>query len=412
MEITRRWIRLMKRMELLRRLARDNGKKMILLVMDGIGGIPGPEGKTELEAAHTPNLDALAAKSELGQLDMVDVGITPGSGPGHLSLFGYDPLEYSIGRGILEAMGVGALVGPGDVCARGNFCTRSEDDIILDRRAGRIDTEKSALLVEKLAASIREIDGVKVTFYPGKEHRFVVVFSGAGLTEQVADADPQQEGAPMRWAASLGPDGERMAAVANAFIKKVSEILMGETPANGCLLRGFSSAPSLPLMGDLYRMKAVAVATYPMYKGLAKLVGMTVVNAGETLEQLFDAVGRVWDDYDYFYVHVKYTDSRGEDGDFEGKRKVVETVDGLLPKLLALSPDVIAVTGDHSTPSIMSSHSWHPVPFLISSPFVRSGDSKAFSERDCRVGSGGRMEGRKLLGLMLAHAGRLEKYGA
>ena len=402
----------MKRMELLRRLARDNGKKMILLVMDGIGGLPGPDGKTELEAARTPNLDALAEKSELGLLDMVDPGITPGSGPGHLSLFGYDPLEFSIGRGILEAMGVGALVGPGDVCARGNFCTRSDDDIILDRRAGRIATEKSALVVEKLAAAIREIDGVKVTLYPGKEHRFVVVFSGSGLTEQVADADPQQEGAPMRWAASLGPDGDRMAAVANAFIRKVSEVLRGNAPANGCLLRGFSSAPDIPLMGDLYRMKPVAVATYPMYRGLAKLVGMEVVDAGETLDQLFDTVGRLWNDYDYFYVHVKYTDSRGEDGDFDGKRKVVETVDELLPKLLALSPGVLVVTGDHSTPSVMSAHSWHPVPFLLSGSFVRSGDSKAFSERECRLGSGGRMEARKLLGLMLANAGRLEKYGA
>jgi len=402
----------MKRMELLQRLSHDNGKKMILLVMDGIGGLPGPNGKTELEAAFTPNLDALAAKSELGLLDMVDIGITPGSGPGHLSLFGYDPLEFSIGRGILEAMGVGALVGPGNVCARGNFCTRSKGDIILDRRAGRIATEKSALVVQKLAKAIQEIDDVRVTFYPGKEHRFVAVFSGAGLTENVADADPQQEGAPMRWAVPLSADGEKMAEVANKFIRRVSEVLEGESPANGCLLRGFSSAPDIPLMPDVYKMKPVAVATYPMYKGLAKLVGMTVVNAGETLEALFDTVGKLWNDYDYFYVHVKYTDSRGEDGDFEGKRKVVETVDGILPKLLALSPDVLAVTGDHSTPSVMSAHSWHPVPFMLFSPFARTGDSKAFSERECRVGASGRIEGKKLLGLMLAHAGRLEKYGA
>jgi 2,3-bisphosphoglycerate-independent phosphoglycerate mutase len=216
----------------------------------------------------------------------------------------------------------------------------------------------------------------------------------------------------MRWAVPLSADGEKMAEVANKFIRRVSEVLEGESPANGCLLRGFSSAPDIPLMPDVYKMKPVAVATYPMYKGLAKLVGMTVVNAGETLEALFDTVGKLWNDYDYFYVHVKYTDSRGEDGDFEGKRKVVETVDGILPKLLALSPDVLAVTGDHSTPSVMSAHSWHPVPFMLFSPFARTGDSKAFSERECRVGASGRIEGKKLLGLMLAHAGRLEKYGA
>ncbi len=402
----------MKRMEMLKHLAYDNGKKMILLVMDGIGGLPGPEGKTELEAAATPNLDALAKTSELGLLDMVDIGITPGSGPGHLSLFGYDPMEFSIGRGILEAMGVGALVGPGDVCARGNFCTRTDDDIITDRRAGRIATEKSTLVVKKLAEAISEIEGVTVTFYPGKEHRFVVVFSGDGLTENVADADPQQEGAVMRWAKPLAADGERMASVANAFIRRVSEVLRGDTPANGCLLRGFSSAPDIPLMGDLYTMNPVAVATYPMYRGLAKLVGMNVVEAGETLEQLVDTVGRLWNDYDYFYVHVKYTDSRGEDGDFDGKRKVVETVDSLLPRLLALSPDVLVVTGDHSTPSVMSSHSWHPVPFMLKSSFVRSGDSNAFNEHECRIGAGGRFEGKKLLGLMLAHAHRLEKFGA
>ncbi len=402
----------MKRMELLKRLSFDNGKKMILLVMDGLGGLPGPDGKTELEAASTPNFDQLAEKSELGLLEIVDVGITPGSGPGHLSLFGYDPLEFSIGRGILEAMGVGAHVGPGDVCARGNFCTRSGDGVITDRRAGRIATEKSALLVEKLSASIKEMDGVKVTLYPGKEHRFVAVFSGPGLVESVADADPQHDGVPMRYAAALDGSGEKMAAVANSFINRVSEVLKDESPANGCLLRGFSSAPDIPQMGDQYHIKPVAVATYPMYRGLAKLAGMSVVEAGETPEQLFDTVGKLWEDYDFFFIHIKYTDSRGEDGDFEGKRKVIEHIDAILPKLLALSPDVLVVAGDHSTPSVMASHSWHPVPFMIFSPFARRGGSRAFGENECRIGAAGRIPGRNLVGLMLAHGGRLEKYGA
>ncbi len=403
---------MMKRMDMLGRLATDNGKKMVLLVLDGVGGLPGPEGKTELEAAVTPNFDALATKSELGFLDMVDVGITPGSGPGHLSLFGYDPMEYAIGRGILEAMGVGAHVGPGDVCARGNFCTVTEDFTVVDRRAGRIATEKSALLVQTLSEAIKDIDGVQVRFSPGKEHRFVAVFSGDGLSEDVADADPQQDGRVMRWATPTSPKGKKMAEVANAFIRQVAEVLKGESPANGCLLRGFSSAPDIPHMSDLYKIKPVAVATYPMYKGLSKLVGMEVVEAGETLEQLFESLKRLWAQHDFFYLHVKYTDSRGEDGDFAEKTRVIEVVDGLLPRLLDLAPDVLAVTGDHSTPSVMSGHSWHPVPYLLASPFVRYGDSKRFTERECRVGAGYRMAGSKLIGLMLAHARRLEKFGA
>ncbi|NLB84403.1 MAG: 2,3-bisphosphoglycerate-independent phosphoglycerate mutase, partial [Synergistaceae bacterium] len=345
-------------------------------------------------------------------LDIVDVGITPGSGPGHLSLFGYDPLECTIGRGILEAIGVGAEVGMGDISARGNFCRKNDSDIIVDRRAGRIATEKSARLVEKLAENIKEINGVSVKLYPGKEHRFVVVFSGKGISEQVADADPQQEDVPMRWAAAKGPEGEKMAEVVNEFIRRVSDILKDEKEANCCLLRGFSAPPDIPLLPDLYGIRPLAVATYPMYKGLARLVGMDVAKAGETLEELFDTVEREWKNYDFFYIHVKYTDSRGEDGDFSAKREVVETVDGLLPRLLTLSPDVIAVTGDHSTPSTMSAHSWHPSPFLLSSPFVRSGDAVTFSERECRVGAAGRMPGSKLLGLMLANAQRLDKYGA
>lgn len=402
----------MNRTDLLKSLIRKNDSKMVLLVMDGLGGLPGPEGMTELEAAVKPNFDSLAQRSELGLLDMVDVGITPGSGPGHLSLFGYDPLECSIGRGILEAIGVGAEVGRGDISARGNFCTKDSADMILDRRAGRIATEKSALLVQKLAENITEIDGVSVKLYPGKEHRFVLVLSGKGISEQVADADPQQEGVPMRWAEAKRPEGEKTANIVNTFIKRAAEVLKDEKEANCCLLRGFSAPPDIPLLPDLYGIRPLAVATYPMYKGLARLVGMDVAKAGETLEELFDTVEREWKNYDFFYIHVKYTDSRGEDGDFSAKREVVETVDSLLPRLLALSPDVLAVTGDHSTPSTMSAHSWHPSPFLISSPFVRSGDANTFSERECRIGAAGRMPGRKLLGLMLAHAQRLDKYGA
>lgn len=406
------------RMELLEKLAlrptpdgcRD--RKMLLLVMDGIGGLPDKSGRTELEAAQKPNLEKLASRSDLGMLEMVDVGITPGSGPGHLSLFGYDPLEYAIGRGILEALGVGAVLGPGDVCARGNFCTRDAGGVITDRRAGRIPTAESARIVGKLSAAIPEIDGVRVIFHAGLEHRFVVIFSGPGLSEHVADADPQKEGLPMKWAAASAPDGERTAAVTNAFIRRVSEVLGDEPKANACLLRGFSSAPDIPTLGKLYGVSPVAIATYPMYKGLSRLAGMDVAEAGTTLDELFETVGRVWDRYDYFYVHVKYTDSRGEDGNYDAKKKVVEQVDSLLPKLTALNPDVLAITGDHSTPSVMSGHSWHTVPLLLASPYTRFGMSSTFGERSCVLGSLGKIPGPSLMGLMLAHAGRLAKYGA
>jgi 2,3-bisphosphoglycerate-independent phosphoglycerate mutase len=402
-----------KRIEFLKNLSVENGSKLILLVLDGLGGLPDNRGKTELEAAHSPNLDALAGRSELGFLRMVDVGITPGSGPGHLSLFGYDPYEYMIGRGILEVCGVGAKVSRGDVCSRGNFCS-CEGDIITDRRAGRIPTEQSAKVVEKLAANIKEIEDIKITFYPGLEHRFAVIFSGDGLDEHVHDADPQKEGAPMLWASASAaiPGAQRMADIANKFIVRVQEVLKNDKPANSCLLRGFSSAPNIPHLGELYGIKSVAIASYPMYRGLASLVGMEVEEAGSTLEDLFDSVSKFWDRYDYFYVHVKYTDSRGEDGKFDEKVKVIEHVDSILSKITSLNPDVLVIAGDHSTPATMKGHSWHDVPFLISSDKCRFGLHKTFGENECRFGAIGHISGYKLMGLMLAHAGRLNKYGA
>lgn len=380
--------------------------------MDGLGGLPSVAGLTELEAAATPNLDMLASRGEKGLLEMVDVGITPGSGPGHLALFGYDPREHFIGRGILEVLGAGAEVHPGEICARGNFCTWGEGDIILDRRAGRIGTNASSMLITRLNRSITEVDGVSVRFYPGIEHRFAVVFSGEGLNDRVTDADPQKDGSSMVWSRPTEPIGNRAANVINALIKKVRETLADEDKASGCLLRGISGTPEIPLFPDLYKMRSAAIATYPMYKGLARTVGMEVVDAGKTIDSLFHALKREWNSFDFFFVHVKYTDSRGEDGDFEAKREVIERVDSFVPEILSLEPDVLVVTGDHSTPSLMGSHSWHPSPFLLLSRFVRPDGTGSFGERSCVRGSLGLMKGYKLMGLLLAHAGRLAKYGA
>ncbi len=402
----------MDRLEMLKSLSVENRTKMVLLVLDGLRGLPSPEGMTELESASTPNLDLLASRSETGMLEMVDTGITPGSGPGHLALFGYDPRRYLIGRGILEAMGVGAEVMPGDICARGNFCTWGEGETILDRRAGRIGTADSSRIVDILREKIHDIEGVKIRFYPGIEHRFAVIFSGEGLDDRVSDADPQVEGRPMTWSRPLAPSGEKTARVINFLVKRVREILTDETNANGCLLRGVSGTPMIPLFTELYKMRSAAIATYPMYRGLARIVGMEVVEAGKTIEGLFNALKSNWEPYDFFFVHVKYTDSRGEDGDFEAKREVIERVDGFIPDVLMLKPDVLVVTGDHSTPSVLASHSWHPSPLLLSSPHVRPDSAASFGERACARGSLGIMHAYKLMGLILAHAGRLAKYGA
>lgn len=402
----------MKRIDLLSELVLENQTKLLLLVIDGLGGLPGENGKTELEAASTPNLDKLASKGEAGLLQMVEPGITPGSGPGHLALFGYDPLDFRIGRGILEALGVGAKVAPQDVCVRGNFATWGPDEVIVDRRAGRISTEKNRELIAFLSKNIEEIKGVTVKLYPGEEHRFVAVFSGDGLSEEVEDADPQKNGLPMRWAEPSSSRGNLMASVANEFIKRVRELLAEEEQANGCLLRGFSQAPHMPSLSQIYKINPVAIATYPMYKGIARLVGMEVVEADRGLEELFEVLSSQWDKYDFFYVHVKYSDSFGEDGNYEAKKEVLEKLDSLIPKVLEFKPDVLVVTGDHSTPSQLKSHSWHPVPVLLVSPYVRYGNCSGFGERECAKGALGIMPAHHLMGLMLAHGLRLSKYGA
>ena len=400
----------MDRHEIIREIVTRNDTKLVLLVMDGLGDLP-KDGKTPLMAARTPNLDALAKESELGQTIPVLYGITPGSGPGHLSLFGYDPVKYRIGRGILEALGIGVEVGEKDVVARGNFAT-IKDGVIVDRRAGRPPTEESAKVVELLKENIKEIDGVKITFYPGKEHRFVVKFTGDDLDDAVTDADPQKEGKPMEWSKPLREEAKKMADVVNELIKRIGEVLKDQPKMNWALLRGFSKYPKLPQFPEVYKLRAAAIATYPMYKGIAKLVGMDVLEAGSTIEDEVKTLKEHWNDYDFFYFHVKKTDSYGEDGKFDEKVRVIEEVDRMLPEILELKPDVLVVTGDHSTPCLMKSHSWHPVPYMIHSKFARKGLSQKFDEFECARGVLGTFYAVDSMTLMLAHASRLEKYGA
>ena len=394
----------------LKEIVKEGKTKIVLLVIDGVGGLP-VNGKTELEAASIPELDKLARESSCGLIEPVFPGLTPGSGPGHLALFGYHPIKYNIGRGILEALGVDLEVKGGDVTARGNFCT-VEGDVVVDRRAGRISTEKNRELIELLRSKIERIEDVEVILKSGREHRFVLLLRGPGLSDRVTDTDPHKEGERVLSCRATAPEGEKTARVVNEFLSRVREILKNEKPANFVLLRGFSGMPDIPLFPDTYKIKACGIATYPMYRGLARLVGMEVYPAGETPQDLVHTLRELWQRYDYFYLHVKKTDSYGEDGNFDGKVHMLEEVDRIIPEILSLSPDVFAVTGDHSTPVLMRSHSWHPVPFILHSRFALPDDAKAFTERECAKGILGRFPALYVTSLLLAHAGRLDKFGA
>jgi 2,3-bisphosphoglycerate-independent phosphoglycerate mutase len=401
----------MKEHELVRELAEKYASKIVMLVADGLGGLPmEPGGKTELETASTPNLDRLAARGTSGSSVPVLPGITPGSGPGHLGLFGYDPLEFKIGRGALEATGIGFELGPDDVAARGNFCTLDAGGLIADRRAGRIPSEESFKVVERLQAV--KIDGVETFVKPVKEHRFVVVFRGKGLDGGVADTDPQALGVAPLDPQPLSPAARRTAEVAAEFVRQARAILQEEPKANGLVLRGFAAKPALPTYQELYGLRAAAIAVYPMYKGLARLVGMTLVGKAQSLDEQVDELAKCWNDYDFFFLHFKYTDSTGEDGAFEQKVKRVEELDRIIPRIEKLRPDVLIVTGDHSTPSLLKSHSWHPVPTLLSANTCRPDGLTKFSERECLRGGFGIFPAKHLMLLAMAHAQRFGKYGA
>jgi 2,3-bisphosphoglycerate-independent phosphoglycerate mutase len=395
----------------LRELREPGDSKIVLLVADGLGGLPlEPGGKTELESARTPNLDACAREGVCGLSIPVLPGITPGSGPGHLGLFGYDPLQYRIGRGILEALGIQFAVGPRDVAARGNFCTVDAAGVITDRRAGRPATERCVAMCRKLQ-QIRVPD-VEIFVEPVREHRFVVVFRGDDLGDAVNDTDPQQVGHKPLQARGADPASERTASAVNRFIAEAARVLADDAPTNMVTLRGFARYPKIETMQEVYGVRPVAVAVYPMYKGLARLVGMDVADAGATLADQLEALRRLWGQYDFFFLHYKYTDSTGEDGNFPAKVEMIERLDAEIPKVRALNPDVLIVTGDHSTPSKLRSHSWHPVPTLLWARTCRPDPVTEFGESYCLRGGLGQFQAMYLLPMALAHAGRLGKYGA
>jgi 2,3-bisphosphoglycerate-independent phosphoglycerate mutase len=384
--------------------------KIVLLVIDGLGGVP-VNNKTELETAATRHLDRLALRGACGLTDAVFMGITPGSGPAHLALFGYDPLRYQLGRGILEALGADVEVRPGDLVARGNFATL-RDGLIVDRRAGRIPTSECERLCAVLNKALAGKADPEIALFPGKEHRFVARFRTAGLHDGLTDADPQKDHKPPVQANPTAAEAVRAAEVVNKFLADVVSLLKDESVANAALLRGFSLPPSIPRMQDLYKLNPAAIAGYPMYKGLAKLVGMKVYRVGPETQDLFATLEAHWKEHDFFYVHFKKTDAAGEDGNFEAKVRAIEEVDGFIPRIEALRPDVLVVTSDHSTPSSLKGHSWHPNPFLLVSPTVLPDSTGVFTERECGQGSLGRFRALYAMPLMLAHAGKLKKFGA
>lgn len=483
----------MTRRDLLARLAQRNDRRIVLLVLDGVGDLrTDPQPRTPLEEARTPNLDRLAARSSLGRLVPAGAGVTPGSGPGHLALFGYEPTspEADIGRGVLEALGLGLDIAPDAVVARGNFATVDGEGLLVDRRAGRIPTAEGrricALLARRIEAAGGVLgDGIEVEVHPGEAYRFVLVFRAVDgtppLDARLADTDPQQPGVPplplesstaVESAGSSSPDTdpqprraasplEAAAAAGSAgssasvtdpqprraespldgyadsgaasgdppdgrddqsarqtarrlapAIDLLQAELRDEDRANAFLLRGFSKLPALRGVGELYGLRAAALAGYPLYRGVAKACGMEVVDCGKTFGEALDRLEERWADFDYFFLHVKGTDMAGEDGDPAAKTAAIEEVDALLPRLLGLGPDVLAITGDHSTPAPMKAHSWHPVPVLLRSANCFVDECSRFTETEATRGAIGTLPASDLMGLLLANAGKLQKFGA
>jgi 2,3-bisphosphoglycerate-independent phosphoglycerate mutase len=398
-------------------LVTEGGLKIVFLVLDGLGGYGDAQHPSELEAAKHPNLDALAESGCTGLLDPVVSGITPGSGPGHLGLFGYDPLVYEIGRGALSAAGVGFDLESHDVAARVNICNLSEDGTVSDRRAGRLPTEETAQICSLLSSEI-QLEDAEVFFVPEKDHRALLVLRADGLSDAVADTDPQRLGVPPLDPRPL-PEAanderaNRTVSVLRELLSQTRTILAGRQRGNFVLLRGFARRPFIPSFGDRYRMRALALAQYPMYLGLARLLGMKDYGLSNSTEEQLEVFGRHFDEFDFFYFHVKATDAAGEDGDFDRKRDVIEEVDSaVVPVLSAAKPSVLVVTGDHSTPTQMAAHSWHPVPVLLCGGTAPIDSVTRFDERSCAGGWLGRRRSVEFFPVVLAAAGRLAKYGA
>ena len=393
-------------------LAKANDTRICLLVMDGLGDCGNGDRGTALQIARKPTMDALASRSACGLTVPVATGVTPGSGPGHLGLFGYDPLVYAVGRGVLSALGIEFDLQDRDVAARLNFCTVDAKGNITDRRAGRISDDENRRVIAKIKAGLKAPKGVEVFFDTEAEHRALLVLRGEGLDDNIGQTDPQATGTPPLRADRPPHDKSRTARIVADIVEQVGKTLADEKKANFILARGFAKYPDWPKFPDRFQLKPAAVAGYPMYRGVARLVGIPVVSQPTTAADVCAGAAAALQDHTFVFAHFKYTDKTGEDGDLEGKVRRIEEMDAALPALLAARPDVLIITGDHSTPPSLKAHSWHPVPVLMHAPHLRGGQPARFDEVSCRGGEIGTIPAHHLLPLAMAHAGKLEKYGA
>jgi len=401
----------------------EEGSKILFIVIDGVGGLPLPEtGLTELETAFTPNLNKMASRGITGMSMPIAPGIAPGSGVAHLALFGYDPIKYAIGRGAIAAYGVNLDMEKGNVAVRVNFAGFSPEGAVMDRRAGRLSTEKNM----KLCKMLRDIKipGVDIIVETVLDYRSVVIFKGEGLYPNLSDSDPQRVGKSIfpGEIKALDDESSSMKEIAIKFVNMANEILkegakgiadLENDQHVGILTRGYSWRPEIPSMKDLYKLnKLGAFATYPDYRGVAKIVGMEIAYTGDELEEQIDVLEKSIDKYDFFFFHVKKTDSAGEDGNFHKKVHLIEEFDNLVPRLEQLDIDVKVVTGDHSTPATFKGHSWHPVPFVLNGKWCRPDNVKGFSESQCEKGALGQFQATEAMLYALGMAGRIAKFGA
>lgn len=399
--------------DIISELAKKTESKILYLVMDGLGDIPADGKDTPLAEAKTPNMDKLAKEGTLGLCYPIAPGITPGSGPAHLALFGYDPVEHNVGRGLLSAFGLDFELQAGDLAARGNFCSIDDKGNVTDRRAGRISDEENKKACNLIMNKIKLPDDIQLFLRTESQHRVLVVLRGYGLSENIDETDPQDTGVPPNPPHALQPDGDKTERVLTNILNQIKEILKDNHPANFVLLRGYAKPLELRTFKERYKLDALAIAQYPMYRGLAKLVGMHTLSPYKDFKDGINLLAKYWEDYDFFFFHVKKTDSYGEDGNFESKKHIVEEVDKIIiPEIMKLKPDVLIITCDHSTPWSLKAHSWHPIPVLFKSNHMRPDTCKVFSESECLKGSLGKHKSLDLIPLAMAHAEKLEKYGA
>ena len=405
--------------------------KVLFLIFDGLGDRPIPEFgyKTPLEAAATPNFDALAARSICGLSNALGRGVRPGSDVSHLAIFGYPMERYYTGRGPIEVAGLGIRLQEGDVAFRGNFGTVDGDWNILDRRAGRIR------VVDEFTAAVdgMKIDGVEILVRPGTAHRAGVVFRGKGLSANVTDADPHAEGLPVSLVRPKDDTKEAAftAGVINKFMRASYEILdrmeanekrrqAGQFPANFLLLRGAGMYPTMPTFEQRYGMRACCIAGGGLYKGIGAFLGMDLIEVegatalpDSSVRNKFIAAKKALEQYDFVFTHVKATDSLAEDGNASGKREFIEKCDLAAQELLDLPENVLlVVTADHSTACELKAHSADPVPIMFCSKHVRVDGVTEFGERAFASGGLGRMVGADIMPTVMNVLGKLHLIGA